>query len=392
MPDSVAVPPRPNPNSEVALLLRRIEELETQLAQAQKMHAIGSLAGGVAHDFNNLLTAILGYVSLLREEPSASPQVVEALDVIEKAADRAGQLTAQILGFTRRGTPKRVRIDVHQVLSEVNDLLRHTIDKSIRLETSYHSGQQHVLGDSGQLFQVFLNLAVNARDAMNDGGILRLETRAQDQFLRVSVIDTGTGIPQHLRERIFEPFFTTKESGKGTGMGLTVVTSIVRAHGGRIEIENEIPHGTRFHVLLPLASERAKELPLETAAAPSRGKGSVLVVDDEEVVRQVAARMLNGLGYHAICLGSALEAVEYYKKRARDIDVVLVDLIMPDLSGKDLFQRLIDINPKVRVLLSSGYNQDAGIDALIEGGAKGFLQKPYRLAQLSESLASALKA
>ncbi|MBI3683827.1 MAG: response regulator [Acidobacteria bacterium] len=390
MSEHSAAPARGPSTSEAELLRQRVEELEAQLAQSQKLLAIGSLAGGVAHDFNNLLTAILGYASLLREDASVGPQVLEALDVIEKAAERASQLTGQLLGFVRRGGPRRVRVDVHQTLGEVAELLRHTIDKSIRIETRFDAGASHVPGDPSQIYQVFLNLALNARDAMPDGGTLTLATTPAAGMVRVSVMDTGAGIPLHIRDRIFEPFFTTKDPGKGTGMGLTVVQSIVRSHGGRIEMECE--SGTRFHVDLPLSAAQASVCAEEAEAGATRGKGSVLVIDDEEVVRQVAARMLNNLGYHPICLGSSREAIDYYSRRSRDIDMVIVDLVMPELSGQSVFERLREINPRVRVVLTSGYSQDAGVEAMMDRGAKAFLPKPYRLAQLSETLAAVMKA
>ncbi|HUQ93304.1 MAG TPA: ATP-binding protein [Bryobacteraceae bacterium] len=389
MSEFAAAPPRNSSSGEVETLRQRVEDLESQLAQSQKLTSIGSLAGGVAHDFNNLLTAILGYASLLREDSGASQQVVEALEVIEKAADRASQLTSQLLGFARCGQPKRVRIDLHQTLLEVAALLRHTIDKNIRLELRLEAQSAEIIGDPGQMFQVFLNLALNARDAMPDGGVLTLSTSVLAGFVRVSVSDTGAGIPGHLRDRIFEPFFTTKGPDKGTGMGLTVVQGIMRAHAGRIEVQCEA--GTSFHMLLPVAPERARQSAGEVGAAPERGKGLVLVVDDEEVVRQVAARMLKNLGYHTICLGSSREAIDYYRRRGKDIDLVIIDLIMPDLSGKNVFEKLREINPRVRVVLTSGYNQDAGVDTLIDAGAKAFLQKPYRLGQLSEILIAAMK-
>lgn len=388
---TAAAAPRTSMLSEVESLRRRVEELESQLAQAQKVLAIGSLAGGVAHDFNNLLTAVLGYSSLLREDPSAPVHVVEALDVIEKAAERASQLTAQILGFARRGGGKRVRVDLRQTLQEVTELLRHTIDKNIRLELQADDAPTWVMGESSQLFQVLLNLALNGRDAMPDGGVLHLSVRTEGNAVRVTISDSGTGIPSQIRERIFEPFFTTKDPGKGTGMGLTVVQSIVRSHNGKIEVDCEPPPGTRFHVTFPYARERAVRASEPNVVAATRGKGAVLVVDDEEVVRQVAARMLKSLGFHAICLGNSRDAVDYYRRRSSDIDIVVIDLIMPELSGKELYEELRQINPQVRVVLTSGYNQDATVDALIDSGARGFLQKPYRMTQLSTTLMAALK-
>lgn len=372
--------------SAVANLQRRIEELESQLAQQHKLMAIGSLAGGVAHDFNNLLTAIMGYSSILRDDPATPPHVLEAVDVIEKAAERASQLTGQLLGFARKGDPKRIRINLHHTLSEVVDLLRHTIDKNIRIETVFEAEEAEVVGDPSQMFQVFLNLALNARDAMPEGGILTLRTTAPRGRLQASVIDTGIGIPNQIRDRIFEPFFTTKAPNKGTGIGLTVVSSIVKAHGGILQFDCEPPPGTRFHVVLPLASQ------LEAAPVPviarqhSRGKGAILVVDDEEVVRQVAARMLKGLGYHAICIESSKEAIEYFRRRGRDIDAVILDMVMPDLGGKACFEQLVEIDPQVRVILTSGYSQDGSIDSMIDQGVRAFLQKPYKVGQLSEML------
>ncbi|MBI3210254.1 MAG: response regulator [Candidatus Solibacter usitatus] len=372
-------------------LRRRVEDLESQLAQAQKLLAIGSLAGGVAHDFNNLLTAILGYASVLREDPAIPPHVLEALDVIEKAAERASQLTAQILGFARRGTGRRTRVDVHHTLSEVADLLRHTIDKNIRLESKLEAATPRVMGEASQIFQVFLNLALNARDAMSEGGTLTLGTENAGGSVRVLVSDTGPGIPEPIRGRIFEPFFTTKDPGKGTGMGLTVVQSIVRAHGGSIELDDSGP-GACFHVLLPLARDRAPLSGEPAAAAAQKGRGCVLVVDDEEVVRQVAVRMLASAGYTAVCVRDAQAALDYYQERGCEIDIVIVDLVMPGLSGGQLFEQLREIDPSVRIVLTSGYNRDAAIDALIAAGAKGFLQKPYRLAKLAETLRTALEA
>lgn len=375
---------------EVDALRRRVEELEQQLAQSQKLQAIGSLAGGVAHDFNNLLTAILGYVSLLREDAGSLQSVSEALDVIEKAADRASQLTSQLLGFARVSQSKRLRVDLHQILRDVAELLRHTIDRKIRLETHFEALTPHVMADPSQMFQIFLNLALNARDSMPNGGVLTLATSPATGSVRASVIDTGTGIPATIRDRIFDPFFTTKDPGKGTGMGLTVVQTIVRGHAGRIEVEWDPPPGTRFHVWLPLATERMPGVGETPVSVPARGRGSVLVIDDEEVVRQVAARMLKSLGYQAICLGAARDAIDYYARRRRDIDLVLVDLIMPDMDGGAVFRELTQINPKARVVLTSGYSQDAAVDAMIEAGARAFLQKPYRLNQLSEVLTTAL--
>lgn len=378
---------------ELIQLRQRVADLERQLSQAQRLLALGSLAGGVAHDFNNLLTAILGYTSVLREEPSAAPHVLEALDVIEKAADRASQLTSRLLRFAKSGgEPQRIRVDVHQTLREVVDLLRHAIEKSVDIDLRMEADNSQIDGDPGQIYQVFLNLALNARDAMPQGGTLTLLTETLNEAVRISVIDTGIGIPPQFREKIFEPFFTTKPPEKGTGMGLTLVQSIVRAHGGRIEVDTDKAFGTVFTVILPVAG--AGEVPEGAggqAVAPP-GKGMVLVVDDEEFVLQVAARMLKGLGYHVVCASSAMEAIEYYRRRGRDIDLVVIDMRMPEMSGKSCFEVLREINPKVRVVLTSGFGEDDTVEMLMGAGAKAFLAKPYRMRDLSEVMSRALLA
>lgn len=391
MPKSGTALPRTS-SEEVESLRRRVAELEAQLAQSQKLHLIGSLAGGVAHDFNNLLTAILGYASLLREDASCPPHVLEALAVIEKAAERASQLTGQLLGFARPRDPRRVRMAVHDSLEEVAELLRHTIDKNIRIETDFTAGDSHVIGEPGQLFQVFLNLALNARDAMPSGGTLGLRTTRAGYFLRVTISDTGPGIAPEIRDRIFEPFFTTKEAGKGTGLGLTVVESIVRSHGGSIQLDPAAGPGAHFHVLLPLAAGPGGTQDEAPSAAQARGRGAVLVIDDEEVVRQVAAKMLRKLGYRPVCIGNAREAVDYFRRRSRDLDLVLLDLIMPEMSGQAVFEELARIDPAIPVVVTSGYGRDSAVDALIAAGARGFLQKPYRMNQLSDALAGVFRS
>jgi two-component system cell cycle sensor histidine kinase/response regulator CckA len=369
--------------AELDELRLRVTQLEAQLLQSQKLQTIGALAGGVAHDFNNLLTAILGHASVLATEFPKDSDGASSVETILSAADRASQLTRQLLNFARPGEPRREIVDLHKTLAEVVGLLRHTIDKRILVEVVPGAADGHVEADPGQMFQVLLNLTLNAKDAMPEGGLLSLRTASQEDWFCVSVEDTGHGIPVELRSRIFEPFFTTKGPARGAGMGLPVALGIVQAHGGRLEVESIEGKGTKFHVWLPLLRPRQGCDPQPEVEA-HRGKGTVLVVDDEDVVRLVAVRMLRGLGYETLCAGGGREAVDLFRANCHEIDIVLLDLILPDLNGLACLAELRVIEPNVRVILSSGYGLEGNIDA-----STVFLQKPYRLAQLSEALAAA---
>lgn len=378
-------------NPDLEVLRARVRELERQFGKAQKLQAIGALAGGVAHDFNNLLTAILGHATLLREQVPPESPLIEPIDVITRAAERAAQLTRQLLGFARGGgAAARARVDLRQTIGELVHLLRHTIDKSIHCEVVDEAADAYVIADSSQIFQVFLNLALNARDAMPGGGLMSFHKSSADGWARVTVSDTGRGIPSSLSGLIFEPFFTTKGPDKGTGLGLTVADGIVKSYGGRIEVDSQPGRGSSFHVLLPLAGrgEAAEADQQPRIAAP--GKGCVLIVDDEEVVRQVAARMLAALGYRSVCLAGSREAIDHCRENRDEGDIVLLDLVMPDMNGRECFDALRQVNPNLKVILSSGYGRDEAVEALLAAGAKAFLPKPYRSSQLSEALATAL--
>ena len=275
-------------------------ELEEQLRRQQKLEAIGTLASGVAHDFNNLLTGVLGHAELLARRPSQE-EVAEAALVIGEAARRGADLTSRLLGFGLQSRLRSEPVDVHETVAEVVRLLSRTLPRSIEMRIELRAPRSLVLGDPGQLQQVFLNLAVNARDAMPDGGVLRFRSElapgAGPPQIAVQVCDTGTGIAEDLQERIFEPFFTTKQSEKGTGMGLAVVYGIVKSHRGAISLESAPGAGSRFEIRLPLSSAEVALRPAAAAREPVPGSGRVLVVDDEPAVRRVATRMLRRIGY-----------------------------------------------------------------------------------------------
>lgn len=381
--------------------------LAEQLRQSQKLEAIGTLAGGIAHDFNNLLSGILGYSSLLKMQAGSSPEVLHSAEVIERTARRAAELTQKLLGFARRGKNQNVEVSLHRAIDDCIELLSRTIDKRIEIVKDFQCKQAVVMGDPTQMEQILLNLAINARDAVGDRGRISFKTRyesvkgdtsanldgamASGDYVVVSVQDDGCGIPLDLQERIFEPFFTTKENGKGTGMGLAMVYGIVKNHGGGVRLESSPARGTTFHIYLPQAKPVPpvqREMPV---LPPVKGSGLVFVVDDEELLRDVARRLLQHLGYQVITAEDGVQAQTIYAQRWRDIDLVIVDMIMPKLGGADCFRALKKINPEVRAILSTGYSVNETAQEVLNEGMVGFIQKPYQLHQLSEVVVRALR-
>jgi PAS domain S-box-containing protein len=385
---------------------RALRESEEQLRQAQKMEAIGTLAGGVAHDFNNLLTGILGHAQLLRATTEPGHKAHRSAEVIETAARRGAALTQQLLGFARKGKNQNVPVDLSATIHEVIGLLTRTVDKNIRMASRSTIDRPVVSGDPDQLQQVVLNLAVNARDAMPEGGEMVFVTDASTfeatdfrkpseiapgRYVVLSISDTGCGIPDEVRRRIFEPFFTTKGQGKGTGMGLAMVYGIVKNHGGWVAVESAVGRGTTVRIHLPQAQELRATEPLGTSSSVRPGTGRILVVDDEEIVRSVAEEFLRHLGYEVVTAADGLEAVEYYEKHGRTIDAVLLDMVMPRMGGRDCFRALRGLNPDVRAVLSTGYGPDVVAQEMLDEGLRGFVAKPYRLEQLADAVARALR-
>jgi PAS domain S-box-containing protein len=385
---------------------RELQERDEQLRQVQRMEAIGTLAGGVAHDFNNILTAILGYTSLLKRTELDADGLHKAAEVMEKAAQRGAVLTQQLLGFARKGRNESAAVDLAVVVEEVIGLLQRTIEKNIVIHRRFGPGPAVVLGDPGQLHQVVLNLAVNARDAMPGGGELTFETSTVEiganecrghpgttpgPYARLTVRDTGCGIGDDIRDRIFEPFFTTKELGKGTGMGLAMVYGIVHNHGGMIGVESEVSRGTTVEVSLPRSGEAV------VAEAPRRseqvvpGTGHVLVVDDEDGVREVAADLLVCLGYRVTTAASGADAVRQYRQLGHDVDVVLLDLAMPDMDGGECFHALQALDRDVKAVLCTGYGLNLAAQQLLDDGMLGVISKPYAIERLSDAIAQAMQ-
>jgi PAS domain S-box-containing protein len=379
--------------------------LEEQLRQSQKMEAIGRLAGGVAHDFNNLLTAITGSVSLLQADLPAHDPLHDVLQTIDKAAWRAAELTRQLLGFSRQTKLWLEPVNLNHCIDEMVSILRRTIDPRITVRVSAATNLRTVQADPAQINQVLMNLCLNARDAMPEGGRLLLETenlvltedysqRRLDvrpgEYVRLRVTDTGHGIHPDIQPYIFDPFFTTKEFGKGTGLGLAMVFGIVKQHGGWIECHSAVNEGTRIEVYLPSSAEwettgSVPSLP----AGPRRGSETILLADDDPLLRDLGRTILQRHGYRVLLAEDGRRAVDIFRREQHRINLVILDLTMPELSGSDALRELRQIQPDVPALFSSGYAMEQAPE-MVTGEVLGFIAKPYRESDLVAAVREAL--
>ena len=374
-------------------------KLETQLQQAQKMESIGTLAGGIAHDFNNILMGIQGNASLMLLKIDSEHPNYEKIKNIEKYVQNGTELTKQLLGFARRGKYLIKATDLNEVIKKSSLLFSRT-KKEIRVHTELYENLWTAEVDRGQIEQVLLNLYVNAWQAMSNGGDLYLQTKnvilnrsyvkpykvEPGRYVKISVSDTGVGIDKETQERIFEPFFTTKEMGRGTGLGLASVYGIIKSHGGYINVYSEKERGTVFTIYLP-ASE--KEVLIEKKGAPAaliKGNGTILLIDDEKMILDVGLELLEELGYTVLSAMSGQEAIDVFQKDQDNIDLVIMDMIMPGMGGGETFDRLKEINPGVKVLLSSGYSINGQATKILRRGCDGFIQKPFNMNQLAEKV------
>jgi len=377
--------------------------LERQLRQAQKMEAIGTLAGGIAHDFNNLLMGIQGNISLSLLDIEADSPFAKNLKRIEQYIQNGVDLTKQLLGFARGGKYEISLLNLNELLEEQNLMFSRT-NKDIVFKTEFKPNLWSVEADRGQIEQVLMNLYLNALQAMPDGGTLttRTENETIDEdhyspyyvkagkYIRMTIEDTGVGMDEDVQQRIFDPFFTTKEMGRGTGLGLASVYGIVKNHEGFIDVFSKTGQGTRFEIYLPAT---AKAVPAKEKVAEEfvEGQETVLLVDDEAMIIDVGSRMLDKLGYRVFTARHGREAIEVFKKHKKEIDVVVLDMIMPQMSGGETYDRLRKIRPGVKVLLSSGYSINGQASEILKRGCNGFIQKPFNLQNLSQSLRSILE-
>ncbi len=374
------------------------QQIQTQLHEAQKMEAIGTLAGGIAHDFNNLLMTIQGNASLVLLEADPGHRHYEYLKNILTQVRSGARLTAQLLGYARKGKYEVRPMDFNALVKDVSDAFGRT-RKEVTIQRKLAVDLPAIEADEGQMEQLLLNFFVNAADAMPSGGHLTLETshvghkqmrgRLYDPkpggYVSLAITDTGVGMDKQTQERIFEPFFTTKEMGRGTGLGLASVYGIAKSHGGHIEVESEKGRGTTFTVFLPV-SKQTPPVRVEVPGQALGGSETVLIVDDEELVLEVGAGMLERLGYNVHKANSGREAIDLYKENSTAIDLVILDMIMPQLGGGQVYDRLKETNPHVKVLLSSGYSVEGQASDILKRGCDGFIQKPFTIEELSQKV------
>jgi PAS domain S-box-containing protein len=395
--------------TEQRLTEERARRLEKELLESQKMEAVGRLAGGIAHDFNNLMGGIMGHASLLRVDATEGTELYQRLDTIEHAARRAAELTHRLLSFSRKGTPTIADVNVGGVLADTLSIAMPGFDKRIVLVQNISPDLAYVPGDRTQLEEVILNLVVNARDAMgHQDGTLTVDAcnviidesfctshgvpaLPDGSYVQIRVSDTGCGISPEASDHLFEPFFTTRP--EGTGLGLSIVWRVVHDHGGTITVASVPDQGTTFTLYLPAVSRaeaqgRARQTPVSGSLPRSVQGESVLIVDDEDVVRSVAVKVLSGLGYRVIDTSDPVNALAIYTDSWRSIDLVLVDMMMPHMNGKALFEKLREINPSVTAILMSGY--DATGTAVASMGFVAFIPKPYTLQELATRVRQSL--
>ena len=379
---------------------------EEQFRQAQKMEAVGQLAGGIAHDFNNLLTAILGYSELLLDRVRDQPDVVQDVEEIRNAGERARDLTTQLLTFSRKQVLEPQILDLNQVVADGERILRRVIGEDIELVTVKASGLQRVKADPGQMNQILMNLAVNAHDAMPRGGTLRIETGNAEvvpplaqadagsgakAYVALTISDTGCGMPPEVQSRIFEPFFTTKAAGKGTGFGLSMVFGVVTQSGGHITVDSERDRGTTFTIYLPATEDALRTGPARSLGSNElRGNETILLVEDERAIRDLVRKVLTGYGYHVLEAGDPAGALEIAARHTARIHLLLSDIVMPRMNGPELAQRLVPLRADMRVLYMSGFVNRLGTAFGSLSSSVGLLHKPFTPESLAQKVRGCL--
>ena len=404
---SLSLLPLKDTGEKIVVILNDVsdeKQMEAQIMQAQKMEAVGTLAAGIAHDFNNLLMGIQGNASLIALEIDSTYPYYERLKNIEKQVQSGSQLTSQLLGYARKGKYKVKPINMNQLVKETSETFGR-MKKEVRIYRSLAQELSAIEADRNQIEQVLFNLYVNAGDAMPGGGDLFLKTMntthedmvdklydpKPGRYVLLTISDTGFGIDKKTLERIFEPFFTTKGMGRGTGLGLASVYGIIKGHGGYIDVDSKIGEGTTFTIYLP-ASEAliSDELPAVEREEIKEGDETILLVDDEIMILDIAREILKAMGYHVLTAKNGEEAVEIYRGNKDSIELVLLDMIMPGMGGGDVYDQMKEVNPDIKALLSSGYSIDGEAMEILKRGCDGFIQKPFKMKALSEKIRKVL--
>jgi len=370
------------------------------------MEAIGTLAGGIAHDFNNILQAIFGYTQILLMGKEADNPDYEKLEAIEKSAQRASDLTKQLLIFSRKVESKLRPMDLNKETEQVSKILERTIPKMVNIELHLAENLNIINGDPAQIEQILMNLGVNARDAMPNGGRLIFETEniildehyckihlgsKPGHYVKLSISDTGHGMDKETLKHIFDPFYTTKEIGKGTGLGLAMVYGIVKSHNGYIMCYSEPDEGTIFKIYFPVIEKETERVESKEKKVHIKGGNeTILLVDDEEAIRELGKDILTRFGYTVLMASDGETALEIYRENKKEISLVILDIIMPGMGGRKCLEELLKINPELRIIIASGYSMNGPSKEVLKAGAKGFISKPYNINQILKSVRETL--
>jgi two-component system, cell cycle sensor histidine kinase and response regulator CckA len=381
------------------------KKLEFSLIQSQKMESTGRLAGGVAHDFNNLLTVIMGSSEMIVQNSKTEEKLRRYATRIRIAAQRGSDLSKQLLSFARLDKYSVQPLSINQVITDTLKLVSQTFEKSIEIKKSLHNNLPLIEGDYNHLQQVFMNLCINARDAMAKSGVLSVETKVvkisntipekprefpTGDYIQVTVSDTGTGMTEEIKQHIFEPFFTTKDNSKGTGLGLSIVYGIIQSHKGFIVVDSKINEGAKFKLHFPVSENQVKIPKLQTEEIIIGGTETILLVDDDDMVLETGKELLRSINYQIITASSAISALEFYKIKQKEISLIIIDLSMPKVNGVDLYMCLKEINPSLKALIASGSMDNETYDEILAQGVSGIILKPYQLNTISKAIRDVL--
>jgi PAS domain S-box-containing protein len=388
-------------NAELSRALKELKSMQEQLLHAQKMESMGTLAGGIAHDFNNLLSGILGYASLLKMKIDSSDPLYRYVDTIEKSAVKSSELTKKLLAFSRGVKYRFEVVDINQIIEEFLSIIERTISKKINIHKVLASDLWAIEAEPSQVEQAFLNLCINACDAMPEGGKLSISTEnyilnnenninfidaEKGKYVKVSIADTGEGIPSEILNKIFDPFFSTKDKHKGSGLGLSVVYGVVKDHGGYINVKSKPGQGAIFEIIFPMSSKPLQRTIFEKKQEVVGGSETILIVDDEEVSRNLGEEILSNKGYSIVLAASGFEAIEICRRQKDDISLVILDMIMPGIDGRETCKRLKQIDTSLKILISSGYSDETDRDKEFRSWIHGFIQKPYNIYELPKKV------